>query len=320
MEFVIGMEYIYISQEEIIQLNKDLMSSINRSSSADISNLSTLVSQEIKKTVNREIESIFKNNIRKTLEIEYNWKFSDIPRHFAYREIIFKGKTYIIYQNQNVVRKNIICKFEPETQNCLIINKNENTIIKEITEKEKCLNLMINKNLFNISQPKEIEIGGIFEDSKFEISSFSLDEVEILFNNFHSLEYKYAIIEVKLNANKLFELINQLKKDYNIMKNIINQNTIYFGFICLNDNDYGEIKKYKFSEICDNFQCLILGIKNGIFSGRKLTNPIDWKLVSQFYEVKKELINIKEEIRKISNLLMKKEEEIKEKILNKLLN
>ena len=90
------------------------------------------------------------------------------------------------------------------------------------------------------------------------------------------------------------------------MKNIINQNTIYFGFICLNDNDYGEIKKYKFSEICDNFQCLILGIKNGIFSGRKLTNPIDWKLVSQFYEVKKELINIKEEIRKISNLLMKK--------------
>ena len=151
-------------------------------------------------------------SLRKTLEIEYNWKFSDILRHFAYREIIFKGKTYIIYQNQNVVRKNYICKIEPETQNCLIINKNDNTIIKEITEKEKCLNLMINQHLFNISQPKEIEIGGIFQDSKFEISSFSLDEVEILFNNVHSLEYKYAIIEVKLNVNKLIDLINQLKK------------------------------------------------------------------------------------------------------------
>ena len=90
------------------------------------------------------------------------------------------------------------------------------------------------------------------------------------------------------------------------MKNIISQNTIYFGFICLNDNDYGEIKKYKLSEICSNFQCLILGIKNGIFSERKLTNAIDWKLVSQFYEFKKEFHDIQEEIIKISNLLGKK--------------
>ena len=64
------------------------------------------------------------------------------------------------------------------------------------------------------------------------------------------------------------------------MKNIINQNTIYFGFICLNDNNFGKIKKYKLSENCGNFQCLILGIKNCIFSERKLTYAIDWKLVS----------------------------------------
>ena len=33
-----------------------------------------------------------------------------------------------------------------------------------------------------MSQPKEIEINGLFEDSKFEISSFRVDEIEILFN------------------------------------------------------------------------------------------------------------------------------------------
>ena len=42
------------------------------------------------------------------------------------------------------------------------------------------------------------------------------DEIEILFNKATSLEYKYAIIEVKLSAHKLFYFINQLKKDYNI--------------------------------------------------------------------------------------------------------
>ena len=49
MEFVIGMEYIYLSKEEIVQLNKDLMSKrTNRSSSTDNSSLSILVSQEVK--------------------------------------------------------------------------------------------------------------------------------------------------------------------------------------------------------------------------------------------------------------------------------
>ena len=184
MEFVIGMEFIYLNEEEIIQFNKDLISKrINMSSSADNSSLSTLVSQEVKKTVKRIIGPLFENNIIKTLEIEYNWKISDITRHFFYREVIFKRKSYIIYQNQNVVGKNFIFKFDPETQNCLIVNKNDNTIIKEITEKEDCLNLMINKKIFNISQPKIIEIDALFKDSKFEISSFSLDEIEILFNN-----------------------------------------------------------------------------------------------------------------------------------------
>ena len=137
MEFVIKMEFIYLNQEEIIQLNKDLMPKrTNRSSSADISSLSTLVSQEVKKTVNNIIGGVFENNIRKTLEIDYDWKISDIPRNFCYRKIIFKGKTYIIYKNQYVVGKNFILKFDPETQNCCIINKNDNVIIKEITEKK----------------------------------------------------------------------------------------------------------------------------------------------------------------------------------------
>ena len=137
MEFVIGMKFIYLSEEEIIQFIKDLISKrTNLSSSADNSSLSTLVSQEIKKTVNRIIGLIFENNIIKTLEIEYNWKISNIPRHFFYREIIFKRKSYIIYQNQNVVGKNFIFKFDPETQNCLIVNKNDNTMVEEITKKE----------------------------------------------------------------------------------------------------------------------------------------------------------------------------------------
>ena len=91
MEFVIKMEYIYLNQEEIIQLNKDLMPKrTNRSSSAVVSSLSTLVSQEVKKAINNKIGVIFENNIRKTLEIEYDWKISDIPRKFFIEKLLIR--------------------------------------------------------------------------------------------------------------------------------------------------------------------------------------------------------------------------------------
>ena len=101
------MEYIYLNQEEIIQLNKDLMPKrTNRFSSADISSLLTLVSPEVKKAVNNKIGVIFENNIRKTLEIEYDWKIQIFQGNFFIEKLYLKEKP-ILFIRINMLQEKI---------------------------------------------------------------------------------------------------------------------------------------------------------------------------------------------------------------------
>ena len=49
------------------------------------------------------------------------------------------------------------------------------------------------------------------------------------------------------------------------------------------------------SKICGDLPCIIFGVKDGTFCDRIITNPIDWKLVNQFYSFQNE---IKESVKK----------------------
>ena len=100
---------MYLTNIEINQLKKDLTSTtasnpidnnISNTSQNTINinsdKISDIVSEEIRKIKNGEISVRFEENIRKTLELEYNWQVADIPRHFYYRQIIYiKGKVII---------------------------------------------------------------------------------------------------------------------------------------------------------------------------------------------------------------------------------
>ena len=114
-------------------------------------------------------------------------------------------------------------------------------------------------------------------------------------------------MEIKLSAHKLEELIEQLKKDKDVMNNFIEKSTVYIGFVNINKCDSDFIHDFNFDDACRQFQCILFGIKNNIFCERNITFPIDWKIVSQFYHFK---IEMKSEFGELRALIQRLETKI----------
>ena len=312
---------MYLTKCEIYQLKTDLMSRslhsrtrVGRSTTYNSENysadkISDIVAKEIKKIKNGETGLVFEENIRKTLEYEYNWKTASIPRHFFYRVVIFKGKSYYLSSFRIIKANKFTINMDPETNACLFIDKLNEKNTLEIGENETISPANFHNNNFLIGPPKEMEMDGLYENFDFNELPFDENEVEILFDNSPLFKYKYAVIEVKLNANKITELIDQLKEDQKIMEEFFENNSvIYLGFVNLNKSDLDEIDDSYFSTHCGNLNCILFGIKNGVFCERIITNPCDWKLVKQFYAFKKE---IKDEIGELKEELRNFKEELK---------
>ena len=329
MEFIIK-KAMYLTQSEINQLQKDLMSS-NKSlartapiSTSDNSSdrISDLVIKEVEKEINDDIGLLFEENIRKTLEIEYNWKLSYIPRKFFYRDIKFKGKIYLLSPFCQIEAKSFWLCINPENNVCQFINKSNKQVKKEIGDNENVQNITFENRIFTIGPPKEVSFAGLFANFDFEKLPFDKEEVEILFDNTNFNDYNFAVIEIKLNAFKIKELIDQLKEDRNIMSKIIENNAIYLGFINITRKDYQFVKNINFSEYCGDCNCILFGIKNGIFCKRNITYPVDWKLVSQFYsfkkEIKEEIENTKKELKELINEVFKELKNFEGKVLSKM--
>ena len=98
-----------------------------------------------------------------------------------------------------------------------------------------------------------------------------------------------------MNQNKIMELIQQLKADKIIMNNALSNSVVYIGFVNMTKNDNILYQNLDFSHICGDMQCIIFGINNGIFCERNITEPIDWKLVKEFYDFREEFYAFKEE-------------------------
>ena len=303
MEFII--KIMYLTNIEINQLKKNLMSTTvyNRRSSSTrntsnntISNstakISDIVSKEIKKIKNGETGVRFEENIRNTLELEYNWLPSDIPRKFYYRQITFNNKNYYISFFIQIDAKDFIIKMD-EKNSCLFIERN--TIKLEINESKNMIEAHFRNKVFKIYPPMEIELDGVYQNFNYDELDFNQSEVQILFDNTNFTEYDYSIIEIKLNQNKIMELIQQLKADKIIMNNALSNSVVYIGFVNMTKNDNILYQNLDFSHICGDMQCIIFGINNGIFCERNITEPIDWKLVKEFYDFREEFYAFKEE-------------------------
>ena len=81
----------------------------------------------------------------------------------------------------------------------------------------------------------EKEIDGIFSITKFDLSLFNYNEIEILYNNCVNFQdFHYLVMEAKYSSSKLDEIVEQLKKDHSIISNLKNEKVLYLGIM----NDY----------------------------------------------------------------------------------
>ena len=161
---------MYLTNIEISHLKKNLMSTAapnsrgnNRSNtslniSINSTKISKIVSKEIKKIKNSEIGVRFEENIRKTLELEYNWKVADTPRHFYHRQIIYKGKSYYISPFLKINAVTFIIKMNKENYSCQFVPKERDEIVLEITQNENVIQKKHDGKSFIIYSPKEFEI------------------------------------------------------------------------------------------------------------------------------------------------------------------
>ena len=297
---------MYLTHEEIKKLKSDLMSRQSKGTTASTNkkkknpeSIAKIVSREVKKVRNGEIGIIFEENIRKTLEVEYGWQISNIPRHFFYRNISSDDETCSLAPFEYLNFKDFSISLEWQTNDCIIQyeRKNKNKKIVKVNETNSVSNININNTNFAIGPPQEVELGGVFQEIDFDELPFDKNEVVILFNNTPKKKYDCAIVEIKLSAQKLEELIEQLKKDKDVMNNFIEKSTVYIGFVNINKCDSDFIHDFNFDDACGRFKCILLGIKNGTFCERNITFPIDWKIVSQFYHFKNEINEKLEEMK-----------------------
>lgn len=104
-----------------------------------------------------------------------------------------------------------------------------------------------------------------------------------------------AVVEIKLNPNKVNDLISQLKTDADYFKKLNKyKNIIYLGFInCKNvDSKTDFIKLAK-------IQSIVYGIKNSKFYGRNVTRFNDWLLISEVKELKGRMSSIEGKVEEL---------------------
>ena len=136
---------MYLTNNEIKQLKKELMFATNQritaystfhSSKNSSSEIAQLVDQKVKNTINSILGKIFENNVRKTMEVEYEWEKSNFPRHFFYREVLYNGCTFFLTPFSYLQKNGISIQMNPDNKNCYFKNERYNKIIKEIKEKK----------------------------------------------------------------------------------------------------------------------------------------------------------------------------------------
>ena len=260
---------------------------------------------------NKEIGLDFEDNIRNILNHYYKWNDGLYDRHFFYREIIYKESTKIVITGKKIqfeVNKNEIIIFQLNKDNTLdaIIN-GEKTPIKD----QESTTFKKNDIEFKIGKLNEVEMDGVFNIRNFSCSIFNKEEISVIYQNVDDKEmqkYENAIVEIKLNKNKFEDLINQLYNDKKLMDKMTKKNILYIGFI--NSKKIENISN-KISKKCEKMNCVIFGIKNSIFSNKKITKAYDW---TKIIEDDKKFNLIEQKLNQLDNKIDNKISQLENKI------
>ena len=266
----------------------------------------------VRLAINGTTGKIFEKNIRHILENNYGFKLQKYPEKIFTKKIRINRGDKIqdeeIFQNEeatlNINNKKYIFLFNERFE--LLIKDSDKKIIHTILSKDSNKESKINldDNVVIISPYKEMEIDGFFQIERFEVDMFDSNEIDILYSNVSKDNEKCftgTIIEVKLGANKVDNLISQIRKDHHLLKLKNNNDTLVMGFI--NSN---KIKNKNHFDTLYNKKCVIYGIKNSIFCGKEVTYQIDWNL-------EKRVKSLEVKVNEIYEYIKKKEKDVQEK-------
>ena len=180
-----------------------------------------MIKEILKINENDGVGKIFEENIRRTFELELNWKKSKIPRYFFFRKVSLhnSSETNVIYSGNSLdyIKNNEILltfMFDEDSKACEIKNHKTSKMIS-ISENEKDFEYEELRDIFIISPLDRIEIDGIYDIYNFSLPKFKENEVSIIYQNinkFRENQMTTIIMEVKLNKGKLSQLIINLKE------------------------------------------------------------------------------------------------------------
>ena len=250
--------------------------------------ISKMINEKINNFHHGQVALIFEENIRQFLQLELNWRQSQIPREFFYREIKLKGSPY-----STLLTKNNSASFK--TKNGLVFNitfnDNDNScqIINDFTNRQfdklKDAPVELEKDICGktivVFPSKRIEMDGLFEVENFSFPYFNDNETSIIYKNFDNKDvqkFVYIIEEIKLSSNRISDLIQQIHSHNSIMNKILNHQIIYFGF-CIKKEITFDVK---LNDMNIDLKFALIELKNDFLFGRKMTQFIDWALVKEF--------------------------------------
>ena len=312
------MQNYYLSADKMNKLKEDLMPKNKKPYT-----YSSISSSEYDKMKNKEVGLYFEENIRNILMLNYGWKNKQINRKLLYCYIKCDNDSYLITNinetKLTISNKKVTFKIN-ENKSLDIIN--DNKVIK-IKNQEETKTTIVGKE-FIITERKDMENDGFFELNNFDTNIFDKNEICEIYKNIKPDDIKkakQAIIESKLNKNKVNELLLQLKRDKLIYEKVEERqkdSIIYIGFI-----NSKSINKHEFlKNIIPNFKDLkfiLFGIKNSIFGKRKVTEFYDWEGIKNVKRIERRIDNFEGRIVKLENEVVKMNKKL-DIIIKKLSN
>ena len=103
-------------------------------------------------------------------------------------------------------------------------------------------------------------------------------------------DFKYAVVEIKLSKTKIGEMIEQIKRDKEVMEKIIKDKILYLGFVNSENINRKSIKDIK------GINFILFGIKNSQFYGRDILHYLDWNLIKKVDTLSEKIDNIERKL------------------------
>ena len=160
------------------------------------------------------------------------------------------SKTILSAKNEIVQINGDVLTFQLNSDFSISIYQ-EDKFFKKIKDSQYIIEESINAPVISFSHHGEVEVDGILVcENNFKISMFQNNEVLKVYSDINEKEeekktFQVMILEIKLRAEHLIDLIIQMRRDEKFLSRLTREKIIYVGFVGSAKLDY----KINFKEL-----------------------------------------------------------------------